>query len=381
MNIRKRVLISFLLIFVMVFEFSVPLSVSAVSIAEKVIPKEAENYVYNHYKAAIKSVKMYEQYYSITAEELENVQLGTPFVVYELAESEQDEIYYYPILNSEGNVILLLSVMGTMQGWSISVSEEWVEGLRKIGDISSEVIFYKSEDNVFAEKKGQMFCIAGGRDWNINYFQNKTYKAKQQEVSDIDEQFIKTDTNYIEITNENKNDTYTPSFSTSTNSSKICSLYNKKGQGNLGLCWAASVATICNYRRGKNITAKKVADKMGVDYNKGTNVSVAQQALKNFGVSYQNLNFSAVNRMTWTELKNNIKKKCPVYVSAKSSRSGHAVAAYGYTIAAGIKYVVFWNPGPNGGKGKPITVEFKSGGTSFAYSNETFTWTYSVSKY
>lgn len=95
-----------------------------------------------------------------------------------------------------------------------------------------QIIFYKSEDNVFAEKKGQMFCIAGGRDWNINYFQNKTYKAKQQEVSEIDEQFIKTDTNYIEITNENKNDTYTPSFSTSTNSSKICSLYNKKGQGN-----------------------------------------------------------------------------------------------------------------------------------------------------
>ena len=45
-------------------------------------------------------------------------------------------------INSEDDVILLLGVMKTTQGWSTSVSEEWVEGLKKSGDISSKVYGY-----------------------------------------------------------------------------------------------------------------------------------------------------------------------------------------------------------------------------------------------
>ena len=49
--------------------------------------------------------------------------------------------------------------------------------------------------------------------------------------------------------------------------------------------------------------------------------------------------------MSWTKLKQNIDCKFPVYVSAKSSSSGHALTAFGYTVAAGEKYVMFWNSG------------------------------------
>lgn len=119
---------------------------------------------------------------------------------------------------------------------------------------------------------------------------------------------------------------------------------------------------------------------MNIGYNEGAGVYNAQQAMKAYGVSYNNLNDTAY-RMSWTELKNNISGKYPVYVSAKSSKNGHAVVAYGFTVAAGKPYVVMWNPGVNSGKGDSISAAFSESGTAFAYSNETFVWTYSVSRY
>ena len=80
--------------------------------------------------------------------------------------------------------------------------------------------------------------------------------------------------------------------------------------------------------------------------------------------------------MSWSSIKTNISKKYPVFVSAKSSGSGHAVTAYGYSVAAGVNYVMLWNPGNN----SSITAQFKSSGTTFVYNNEIYKWKYSISK-
>ena len=88
--------------------------------------------------------------------------------------------------------------------------------------------------------------------------------------------------------------------------------------------------------------------------------------------------------MSWTKLKQNINCKFPVYVSAKSSDSGHALTAFGYTVAAGEKYVTFWNSGirkSNGAYGDIMSAKYLSNGTTFNYASKTFTWKYSLSKY
>lgn len=76
----------------------------------------------------------------------------------------------------------------------------------------------------------------------------------------------------------------------------------------------------------------------------------------------------------------NIGDKYPVYVAAKSPKYGHAVVAYGFTVGAGTPYVTMWNPGENNGKGNRISAEF-SKRTAFVYSNETYVWAQSISKY
>ena len=154
-------------------------------------------------------------------------------------------------------------------------------------------------------------------------------------------------------------------------------------QGPYGLCWAASVATICNYLNGTNVTAKNVADKMGIGYNTGGGLYEAQVALSKYGVTYNNYNDSlnAQNRMSWSELKTNINNKYPVYVEShvngNISDDGHAVTAYGYSVAAGSNYVIMWNSGSE----TSVTAEFKESGTTFAYNNKRYTWTYTLSKY
>ncbi|MCI8307512.1 MAG: hypothetical protein HFH14_05615 [Lachnospiraceae bacterium] len=371
----KKFFFAMLLVYLTVFQvFGLKVSASSSDID---IPDSAQKYAESYYESAVSAVREYSENYNVKEGQLDAVKLARPFVVYEIGETTQDEIYYYPILDSTDNIVLLLSVMGTTDGWKISVSEEWVDGLNKIGTITPEYIFYKSEDNIYAENKQEKFCVEGETDLQLCSFSIKPYEIKRQEISDFVNRFVKTDVSSENNIDVKTKDGYTPSFSSSLSDSTVCALYNKKGQGSYNLCWAASVATICNYRDGTNISAKNVANRVGIDYNAGANITVAQDALKSYGVNYYNMHANKDIRMSWSSLKSNIRDKYPVYASAKSHNSGHAVTAYGYTVAAGVKYVIFWNSGNE----SSMAVEFKENGTSFSYAGKTYTWMYSVCKY
>lgn len=262
----------------------------------------------------------------------------------------------------------------------MSVSKEWVDELKELGGSTKEFIFYKWDENVYAENQYEKYCIAGESISGKRGFINKSYQLKKEKIMNIENHFVKTDVKNIKITHENINAMYKPSFSSSTSSSTVCSLYHKKGQGNYALCWAACVATIRNYRKGTNSTAKEVADAVDVAYDEGAPLGIAHLALNNLGVAYNKYNHDVNNRMSWSSLKSNINGKFPVYVDAKAPVGGHAVVAYGYTVAAGTTFVILWNPGGNNGTGNVTSAEFSESGTTFTYNNKTWTWTYSISK-
>lgn len=376
-----RKLASIFMILVMLLVMIPSDNVLANSQGENNIPTDATIYAQQHYKELVEAVKMHNEDYNVQEIQYNDVSLGIPFVIYELDAEVQDEIYYYPILGTDGNIILLMCVIGTTEGWNLSASEEWVNELNKIGGIKSDLVFYKLGENLWAEDDKDIYEIIGDKNLFAEYSVSRGYLEEKEKYSKENTIFKKTDINKITITSKNRKDTYTPAFSSSTTSSKICSLYNSKGQGNYGLCWAATVATICNYRKGTNLSASTIADGMNIGYDDGANIYEAQQALKNNGVQYNSVYGNSNTKMPWSVLKANIDNKYPIYVSAKATNSGHAVTAYGYTIAAGMKYIVLWNSGINGGKGSPITVSFYEDGTSFSYNNTTYTWTYSVSQY
>lgn len=369
---RKRILKLFLLFFLVTQIFVPSKKVIGATNTEKNIPLDAIAYANEHYKEVINLEEYYKEKNKGVNIRFDDLKLGSPFVIYEIGESVQDEIYYFPLIDSNDSIILVMNVIGTTKGWCVSFSDEWVDELQKLDVLALD-------DNIF--KSGDVLYVGNNISVNSSCANISNSQLKNILLFSTDKRFVKVDTEHISISDENIKDKYTPSINAVSNDSKQCVLYNKKGQGNYGLCWAASVATICNYLNGSNKTAKNVADKMHIGYNEGAGLYIAQQAMMAYGVIYNKFNNNAAYRMSWSELKTNINGKYPVYVSAKSSKDGHAVVAYGFTVAAGTPYVALWNPGVNGGKGDSISAAFSESRTAFAYANKTYVWKYSVSKY
>lgn len=79
--------------------------------------------------------------------------------------------------------------------------------------------------------------------------------------------------------------------------------------------------------------------------------------MKSYGTSSTYYNGS----LTWTNLKAQIDKQSPIYVSwGWSSGGGHAVVSYGYTTASNINYVYYMDPW-TGGKTALSYTSFKGG--------------------
>lgn len=200
------------------------------------------------------------------------------------------------------------------------------------------------------------------------------------QVNDIVEKMEPIDCYQIDSLSIQRNikETYTPSYSfdvtTGSDVGKIFSLYNKKGQGNLPICWAASVATIVNYRKGSNVSAKNVCNKMGTGY-KGATIDTKLDALHEYGLTAYK---KQTSNMSWKTIIKNVDNKRPIAMSAFSGAAGHAVTLVGYRFRNGTKYIVLWNSGNE----KMQTVTYPSSGKlTFSYNNDTWVWTQSLARY
>lgn len=307
-----------------------------------------------------------------------NLYIGTPFIINDLDEELQDEVYYFPILSEKNEICVIASLMGTTGGWRMSISTEFAEALNGIDFADNQYILCESDENIVAIGINNDIVLEGTENREIQKFENETYSEQIELVEETEDNFQKIDlsTEY----DEDSVDMYTKKYSTNTSNTKICSLYNQQNQGNYGNCWAAACATIINYEKGKNYSATTICDKMNVGYNDGATIGVAQLALQEYGVQYNYLNMDSANILPFADVKLNINNKYLVYVSAKSyyngKQNGHAVTVYGYKDLSN-KYVVIWNSGT----GTTQTVEYKSSGTTFQYSGHTWRWTFSLSYY
>ena len=266
---RKRFLKLFLLLILVTQIFVPSKKVMGATNSEKNIPLDAIMYANEHYKEVDMGY--------------DDLKLGSPFVMYEIGESVQDEIYYFPLIDSNDNIVFVMNVIGTTKGWCASFSDEWVDELQKLDVLASDANIFKFGDILYTRN-----------NISVNSSSEDTSNSQLKNILSFstDKRFVKVDTEHISITDENIKDKYTPSINVVSNDSKQCVLYNKKGQGNYGLCWAASVATICNYLNGSNITAKNVADEMNIGYEEGAWLYDAQRALNAYGVVYNNYNDS-----------------------------------------------------------------------------------------
>lgn len=238
-------------------------------------------------------------------------------MVYDLDKADQDEIYYYPI-TIDGKIVMVLSVMGTSEGYSLSVSEEMVKELNELEYTKNRYIFLKSGENLVAENSHNDVCVKGKKTYKISQFCKNSYSKKVNTVVESMKKYVKCD---VQKQKKNPVEKYTPQFSTSTSAYKRLALYNARGQGYYAIAY---------------------------------NVLLNKQA-------------------SWSKIQSNIAAKKPIAASATSTIGGHAVTIYGYRWVGTSQYVILWNSGLNSGKGGTQIVYYKPTVT-FAYAGTTFTW-------
>lgn len=291
------------------------------------VPQDATTYIYDNFKGILQIAELYCSEYNCTEKELEKAYIGEPYIIYEMDNIEQNMIYHYPVIY-EKDVLIVIDAIKVEESWNLSASIENVELLNKIkyAENQTDYIFYEADDLIYAESKNEVIC--GGKSVNESDY-------------------------------------------------KRCKLYKERGQGNYGMCWAASCATIINYLRGTAYKSKGICKSQDKKLNEGASIQEKQETLEDYGVKYSKLRNKQIK---WSKVKENINSKYPIAVSSASSVGGHAVTVYGYREIMSYRYVIMWNSGLNGGKGGTQIVTYDSDGTTFSYANETFTWTKTLSK-
>lgn len=157
------------------------------------IPNEAINYVNDEYKGIIEASAPY--YSSLSSTDINDYTLGVPFVIYD-SSKQGEEIYYFPVsLNQD--IVLVIAVMNTTEGWTMSASDEYVDELNQIDYIiNSDYIFFKEEAKLIALSPNNTYILSEKMDTSTTQkkqsnFLGKSYLAQVKEISNnMDEKSI-----------------------------------------------------------------------------------------------------------------------------------------------------------------------------------------------
>lgn len=317
---------------------------------EGTIPKNVIRYAKNNYLSILETSCEFDHSLSI---DISACHIEEPIVFTE--EGNTDEIYRFPIVEGD-KVVFLVTISNTDKGYTISGSTEYVDIINKSNNL---------------EDKG-LFFFRNGLLQSVD-IDEPNYVLKVDETVNYIENFEKTDTDLV-VDREIKDEAYTPTiYRNSDGTSVSCNLYNPVYQGSLPICWAASAATVANYRLGSNFSGENMCNAA----NKGLvggSISDTQRALDYVGIKYN----AIYEKIDLPNIKININNKYPFIMSMKASDSGHQVTCYGYRKTSnGNHNLILWNSGTN----KCETVKFKPSGTVLPYNNQNYVWKYTISKY
>ena len=344
------------------------------------IEKKTKSVVVDDFKNIQDVTTYYSDSLNIDSNDMNNISIGHPFIIYSLTDSNQSEIYYYPIINDRNKeVVVTVEVLRNADIWTYNIGTEYVEYLNRINYCDNEYIFYSYEDVVYYDNGNQSISLYGnGIDIEeVKNFQQLDFSKKIEAISNRISTFeLKMDSQSQSYNSFELKAGYTPIMKGNT-----CHLYNPVGQGPYNLCWAASVATIVNYRNGTNLTAMNVANAEGVGYNSGGLLTNVVNSLHRYGLT----DYSAVSRtLTWTQIYENIMNLSkPFYMACyyDFTQMGHAVICLGCKEYPSYQYIIIWNPGKENGAGGSTILKYYQNATTLSYDNKTWVWYDTVSSY
>lgn len=310
----------------------------------------ASVYAQENYKDYVRTMVLYQ---IIDFVDIDECYLGCGYVKINADDPCNDEIYYYPVIHNNC-IIMEISVIGTLDGWSINAGKEDNEVLNLDMCVEGKYVIVIKGDEKYAIRLDAEGCA-----------QIKDFIGKYYTVNTVDK------------VHENVKETYTPGFSEKFENRATLKLHNMKGQSRYGMCWAASVATIVNYIKGKNYSASYICTMAGIGLSQGANIDKKKEVLADYGVTYK----KRTRQLTWNEILINIQGKKPIAVSAFASKGeGHSLTIYGYVNARGKMQIVLWDSALNEGAGDSKIIEYNEKVTRYALDDKSFIWEETLSK-
>ncbi len=177
-------------------------------------------------------------------------------------------------------IVAVLAAIESDEGISFQCSQGIASILNQIG-YDKGTIIYQIGNEVYSEnyigEKTLLYTVSEDILPNINSgFNNLTFEEKSTEISKQIELFKPLSYDRI-----NKNiDFDLIKYKT------ILSLHNPMGRYGYGMCWAASAATVINYRKLLTITPFEICNHLNIGYNSGGTIYNEQAALLYYNVSY-----------------------------------------------------------------------------------------------
>ncbi|XBX07528.1 papain-like cysteine protease family protein [Enterocloster clostridioformis] len=103
------------------------------------------------------------------------------------------------------------------------------------------------------------------------------------------------------------------------------------------ICWAATIASIVNYKKGQSLSAASVAEShFGSDYNYGLYDGDAPTVFSNYGLSYRFHDQVPSDNRILTNIQNGY----PMYAGLTFSGGRHAAVLYGINAVGGYIYLM-----------------------------------------
>ena len=336
---------------------------------EEFIPDDIQDYAIDNYKKGVDLVLSNYNMYGIEGE-IEEFKLCKPYFVYDVNQSVQDPLYYFPISDEGDKVVLVMAVFRTENGLSFSIGTDISKELNEVNYLNEECIVYGDEETVCVENKNKI-----ANDTNsfgklqvsdeLNDFVNKDFKEKERDIKDIYE--VDQEVEYEE---SNKSDDES-GFAYASHERKLLAvenaIVNQKIDGKqYGICWAATVATIYNYIMDKKIYAKDVCDSIGHKY-KGASADDIKKAFEKYGLDYR-----LHDVLEYKKIKDYITQRKPMYMRtiSEDGESRHAVTLIGYDQRVDGNYISIWNSANE----QYTTMVYDGERTSYGMNHTTYHW-------
>lgn len=331
------------------------------------MPQKAVRYVEDNAADAVETV-LEDNGSGVDLDYEADISIVKPYVVYNAFE-KQEAVYHFPLAAGD-RVVMVISVMDTDAGMGMQFGTGLADKLNEIDYIHTDYIFYNYEDTFYAESANGKIILgytssADYTDEEIKTGQAFIHLSYLEKCSVIADK-VK---NFVQYTESDLGE------DEELRAGGSLTLHNPMGQYNYGMCWAACVATVVNYKKNYSINPFEVCNKMSIGYNEGGTEYNIRDALSKYSVDYPNIRR---RMLTLDEVKENIDGKHPIVAILSNERYSmrHAVVIFGYTPKDYLKY---WDPALSN-TGEEGDIRYVDSSCKFASNDYVYAWEKTVSK-